>query len=107
MTSTPPARSLWIFKRHAAGTGRKHMFVFIPNAAYADFDPSTSQTCTGTVIHVIGSPLLGFYHEFKRNYNPASDALSAAVESYKHLGLVEQIVIPEPSHSTFSTNAKP
>ena len=43
---------------------RAHFAIFIPSAA----DPQI-----GTVINVVGAPMIGYLLEFKRNYVPASD----------------------------------
>jgi hypothetical protein len=31
--------------------------------------PSKDWSCAGTVIHVVGNPMIGFHHQFKRNFN--------------------------------------
>lgn len=51
---------------------RAHFAIFIPNAAMSHMDLSTQirQTaCSGTIIHVVGEPLMaGYMLEIKRNY---------------------------------------
>ncbi|KAL4796725.1 hypothetical protein BDV19DRAFT_387918 [Aspergillus venezuelensis] len=42
---------------------------------FAIFIPSPSTPTTGTLINVVGAPMTGFYHEFKRGYNPEKDSL--------------------------------
>jgi hypothetical protein len=41
---------------------------------FAVFVPSANNASTGTLIHVIGSPMAGYSLEFKRNYCPDADA---------------------------------
>ena len=43
-------------------------------AHFAIFAPSAKDGSTGTLVHVVGSPMAGYMLEFKRNYCPeASD----------------------------------
>ena len=52
--------SLISFRPHK--NQRAHFSIFVPSAG----DPSK-----GTLIHVVGAPMVGFSLEFKRNYSPA------------------------------------
>jgi hypothetical protein len=63
--------------------------------------PSKTETCKGTVIHVVGNPMAGFFHEFKRNYNTyASKSLGTVVL----LGYIQESLHVDPSSSAFSTD---
>ena len=67
-------RPIWLIKSKRAGTGRKHIALFIPIAAHAGRQPlDGSPECKGTKIHVVGSPVTGYCHEFQRNYTSSTD----------------------------------
>ncbi|KAL5333727.1 hypothetical protein BJX70DRAFT_391966 [Aspergillus crustosus] len=44
-------------------------------AHFAIFVPSPSHPETGSLINVVGAPMLGFMHEFERNYTPSKDII--------------------------------
>lgn len=65
-------RSVYLAKHRASGSQRAHFTIFIPNV---DGDRETlahdygSRPCSGTVIHVVGEPLMaGYALEIKRNH---------------------------------------
>ncbi|KAK3900204.1 hypothetical protein C8A05DRAFT_36168 [Staphylotrichum tortipilum] len=66
-TQGPPApRPFYLCIDGRTPKARGHFALFLPNS------PSKSPPgSVGTVIHVVGNPLLGFFHEFKRNFNTA------------------------------------
>lgn len=82
------------------GQQRAHFAIFIPHAAYLGLDPNDrSKPCIGTVIQVVGAPMLGYAHEFKRNYD-REDA--DGVETFVHLGSVGPDHIVEPQTTAMS-----
>ncbi|KEZ41051.1 hypothetical protein SAPIO_CDS7096 [Scedosporium apiospermum] len=82
------------------GQQRAHFAIFIPHAAYSGLDPNDrSKPCIGTVIQVVGAPMLGYAHEFKRNYD-REDA--DGVETFVHLGSVGPDHIVEPQTTAMS-----
>ncbi|WVN90131.1 uncharacterized protein L203_105366 [Cryptococcus depauperatus CBS 7841] len=66
-----PCRSIYLAKHRGIASQRAHFALFIPNAADDRKDLSQdfqSTPCSGTVIHVVGEPvMLGYALEFKRN----------------------------------------
>jgi hypothetical protein len=50
---------------------RAHFAIFIPNAGFVLQDPNNRSLgeCKGTLIHVIGAPMAGYRHEFRRAYD--------------------------------------
>jgi hypothetical protein len=49
------------------------MMVYISNASCADTHPTSGNSSIGTVLQVVGAPMLGFTHEFIRNYNISNE----------------------------------
>lgn len=97
-------RPVYLFVYGRSSRSRGHFAIFIPNALDVNQPPSVNETCTGTVIHVVGSPLMGFYHEFKRNYNTyGSKSFSAAVL----LGYVQESLHVDPSTNVVSKDIVP
>jgi hypothetical protein len=47
--------------------------VYIPNSSYAATPPTPGTPSVGTVLQVIGAPMLGFVHEFIRKYDITQD----------------------------------
>ncbi|KAK4237714.1 hypothetical protein C8A03DRAFT_15779, partial [Achaetomium macrosporum] len=82
---------------------RGHFAIFIPNASDIDQTPSKGQPCKGTVIHVVGNPLRGFYHEFKRSYNPYDELRPMAVVP---LGYIQHPLVLDPSTDEYSTDQR-
>ncbi|KAK2836833.1 hypothetical protein FQN49_006681 [Arthroderma sp. PD_2] len=56
-------RPVHLLTSRASSAQRKHFGVFIPFAK----DPQN-----GTVIHVVGAPMVGYKLEFKRNFSPST-----------------------------------
>ncbi|KAL4947542.1 hypothetical protein BDW69DRAFT_199574 [Aspergillus filifer] len=48
---------------------------FRQRSHFAIFIPSPSATSTGTLINVVGAPMVGFAHEFKRGYTPENGSI--------------------------------
>lgn len=98
------SRTIWVIKKKRTGLGRRHVAIFGPNADDPDANlmenESTSTVCPGTVIHVVGSPMTGFCHEFKRNCDTSSEEEN--VESAVLLGSIDSKYIIDPKHRTFS-----
>ena len=95
-------RPVYLLKYQATGQGRKHVAIFIPNAAHVDKNPTDRNSgCLGTIIHVIGAPMSGFAHQFKRNYNSSE---SRNLESGTNLGSVDSRHVHDPSTTQFSTD---
>lgn len=55
-------RNLFLVKSRQASTQRAHFAIFVPSAADAN---------VGTLIQVVGAPMVGYQLEFERNYSPA------------------------------------
>ncbi|GIZ38822.1 hypothetical protein CKM354_000222300 [Cercospora kikuchii] len=92
-----PTRSIYLAKYRTSSRERAHFAVFIPNAQDDRQDLSQtfkSHEAKGTIIQVIGEPLMsGYILEFKRNYECSTDP---ALEILKYLGSVEGIYLFEP-----------
>ncbi|KAL3473550.1 hypothetical protein BJX99DRAFT_233375 [Aspergillus californicus] len=56
-----PPRTIHILTSRFSPKQRAHFAIFVPSAT----DPQT-----GSVINVVGAPMTGFMHEFKRVFNP-------------------------------------
>jgi hypothetical protein len=90
-----------------------HFAIFIPNAPEnANQPPSSSSTtnpscCTGTVIHVVGNPLIGFHHEFKRNYNTSDGDAFRSLATPILLGHVDPSLHADPTIPGFTTDTTP
>ncbi|KAK5123974.1 hypothetical protein LTR85_002171 [Meristemomyces frigidus] len=77
---------------------RAHFAIFVPNEADADKDPNDRDvTCKGTLIHVVGTPMTGFVHEFKRNHDCGQ---AQPPRTVVNLGSVDAAHISKPSYKT-------
>lgn len=99
-------RLVWLAKSRNSKAQRAHFAVFIPNTAHAAQDPNDrSIPCLGTQIHVVGTPMTGYVHEFKRNFDAAS---SPDIERLVRLCEVESSIVVDPeSDAGFSTDSAP
>ena len=95
-------RPVWIIKSKRSQSGRRHMAIFIPNLDCLNEDPNDkSKTCLGTKIHVTGAPMVGFCHEFQRNYSPTYDnTFDFAVK----LASIDSTYVKDPPYATFSAD---
>jgi hypothetical protein len=57
-------RTVYLISSRLVPSQRAHFAIFIPSAAEMQI---------GTVINVVGAPMIGYSLEFKRNYSPAAD----------------------------------
>jgi hypothetical protein len=96
---------VYLFVSGRTSKARGHFAIFIPNASDEEKTPSKTEPCTGTVIHVVGNPMIGFSHEFKRNYN-TSDDLKSLVRVVL-LGHIQESLHVDSSSGTFSTDVLP
>ncbi|KAB8261535.1 hypothetical protein BDV32DRAFT_121454 [Aspergillus pseudonomiae] len=55
-------RTIYLVSFRPAPSQRAHFAIFVPSA----IDP-----LIGSLIHVVGAPMAGFAHEFKRGYDPS------------------------------------
>ena len=89
---------LAVFRRTTSQ--RAHFAIFIPNAECVQNDlDDRSIPCLRTLIHVIGTPMSGYAHEFKRNYNGTE---SVELTKMVRLGSVDSTCITDPPNKTFS-----
>ncbi|UNI16350.1 hypothetical protein JDV02_002787 [Purpureocillium takamizusanense] len=68
------SRPVYLALHPGGPNSRTHFAVFIPHASLADTDLSASSfkdaPCTGTIVQVVGEPLMsGYALEFKRNFD--------------------------------------
>jgi hypothetical protein len=73
--------------------GRHHMAAFVPDLSHKDAYPST-EDCLGTLFQVKVSPLAGFMHEIRRNWNCQNDT---GIESVHLLCQVGSQHVPDDS----------
>ncbi|KAG8631132.1 hypothetical protein KVT40_000272 [Elsinoe batatas] len=67
----PPHLPLYLAKYQPTPSQRRHFGIFIPYPSHADHDPDDRPApILGSQIHVIGNPMSGSVHEFKRAFNP-------------------------------------
>lgn len=89
---------LAVFRRSEAKRAR--FAIFIPNAGSAAKDPNNrSIPCRGTLIHVVGTPVSGYGHEFRRNYDCTQPS---ELKKMVRLGWVDSSCIADPLHKTYS-----
>lgn len=98
-------RPVWLAKRRSSRSQRAHFAIFVPNAADATKDPNVrSVPCKGTSIHVVGAPMAGFQHEFKRNDDCGPDQ---DLETLVQIGWVNSDHVFDPPTDAFSTDDTP
>ncbi|KAE8338367.1 hypothetical protein BDV24DRAFT_166392 [Aspergillus arachidicola] len=54
-------RTIYLISFRPATSQRAHLAIWVPSAG---------ESKHGSLIHVVGAPMAGFCHEFKRGYNP-------------------------------------
>lgn len=86
-------RPVWLAKSRGSRSQRAHFSIFVPNAADAAIDPNAGSSCKGTVIHVVGAPMAGYGHEFKRNHDPST---SQDLENMVRIGWVNSEHVADP-----------
>jgi hypothetical protein len=82
------------------------MMVYIPNASCANNHPTSEIPSTGTVLQVVGAPMLGFAHEFLRNYTINSEPSSGG-PTVTLIGKVDAASIRDPPLTTNLEEANP
>jgi hypothetical protein len=88
-------RTLYL-ARYPKVTGRAHLAIFVPSAADAE---------VGTLIHVVGAPMMGFQLVFKRNYPPHDPQEACQTVP---IGEIDSAYIAEdPPHITRSIDDAP
>jgi hypothetical protein len=93
------SRPLYLLVNGRTSKARGHFAIFIPNASDVDQAPSKDWSCAGAVIHVVGNPMIGFHHQFKRNFNTYGwKTLVTAVL----LGHVQHSLHVDPSAAKYS-----
>ncbi|KAK9438247.1 hypothetical protein VB005_09255 [Metarhizium brunneum] len=100
-------RSVYLAKYRGSPSQRAHFAIFIPNSTNdnPDLDKDwKSKPCMGTVIHVVGEPLMkGYSLEFKRNECSTSPDIHELV----FLGTVDSTHIHDPPSPNFVREAHP
>lgn len=93
-------RPVYLAKFRSSPNQRAHFAIYVPNADHAEKDISSMSTHSlGTLIHVIGAPMTGFFHEFKRNYDPTQ---SAFLQDIVRIASINSEHIRDPENSTLS-----
>jgi hypothetical protein len=93
------SRPIYLFVYSRTPKARGHFAIFVPNDA--NQTPSTGQPCKGTIIHVVGNPLQGFYHEFKRNYDTYDELRPMTMVL---LGSIQHSLVADPGTDDYSTD---
>lgn len=101
-------RSFYLAKYRTSKSQRAHFAIFIPNA---DSDSDNlghdfrSRSCKGTVIHVVGEPVMaGYTLEIKRNYECST---SQDLKKLVLLGYVDTCNVYEPKSSSYVKETSP
>ncbi|OAL69832.1 hypothetical protein A7D00_5871 [Trichophyton violaceum] len=89
------SRPLYLVAFRGAPSQRKHFAIFLPNEG---------ETEKGTVIHVVGAPMAGYQHEFKRNYNPF---MSKTFHAVVQIGQIDKSHIAYPQGDNFEKSDTP
>lgn len=101
-------RSVYLAKYRGSASQRAHFAIFVPNAADSNKDLSRefrSSSCKGTIIHVVGEPVMnGYALEFKRNYECST---SRDLQEMILLGYVDSATLYNPSYSKFMKENHP
>lgn len=63
-------RPIWLAKSRQTSLERAHFALLVPNDEYIHKDPNDSGgACIGTKFHVVGAPMVGYMHQFKRGWD--------------------------------------
>jgi hypothetical protein len=100
---SPPNRPIYIAKLKGQPNRRSHMMIYIPNLTSLSHDPSPGSSenreghppSPGTVLQVIGAPMLGFNHEIIRNHD-INDESNGVLSTFALVGLVEGRFVRDP-----------
>ena len=88
------SRPIWLAKFRSTALQRAHFALFVPSDAYIEQDPNDRiKPCVGTLIHVVGLPMAGFRHEFKRNYDISQ---TTRLEKMVRIGWLESKLVYDP-----------
>ncbi|EFE43416.1 hypothetical protein TRV_01801 [Trichophyton verrucosum HKI 0517] len=88
-------RPLYLVTFRTGPSQRKHFAIFLPNEGDSQ---------QGTVIHVVGAPMAGYQHEFKRNYNPFTSAIFHTVTE---IAQIDDCHIANPQTKDFQKDSTP
>ncbi|KAF4553641.1 Hypothetical protein D9617_6g093720 [Elsinoe fawcettii] len=95
----PERLPVYLAKYQPSPSQRRHFGIFIPYAAYAETNLGEQRTSVlGCQIHVVGTPMSGFAHEFKRNFNPFDDVEKC--EKMVEIGSIEVELCSSPPDGT-------
>lgn len=101
-------RSVYLAKYRTSSRERAHFAIFVPNSQNDRSDLSQtfkSQETNGTIIQVIGEPLMsGYILEFKRNYDCSTDP---TLKLLKYLGSIDEIYLFEPESDELVQESTP
>ncbi|KAI1774801.1 hypothetical protein F4818DRAFT_418984 [Hypoxylon cercidicola] len=101
-------RPIYLAKFRQASHQRAHFGIFVPNINHSPEDPNIkSAKVIGTVYHVVGAPMCGYIHEFKRNYDVYDGSDTEDLEKLVPLGSVDSRYIYEPTTTKFSKDDTP
>ncbi|KAK3935021.1 hypothetical protein QBC46DRAFT_58986 [Diplogelasinospora grovesii] len=102
------SRSVYLATYRGSASQRAHFAIFIPNAADDSRDLSVdfrSDSTKGTVIHVVGEPVMnGYTLEFKRNYECKD---SRDLQKLVRLGTVDAANLYDPPSTKFVKESTP
>lgn len=88
-------RNLYLIKYRQVSTQRAHFAIFVPSGA----NPQV-----GTLINVVGAPMVGYRLEFRRNHNPSE---SQEPHTTLLLGDIESQHIIDSTHNSRTRDDMP
>jgi hypothetical protein len=91
-------RPIYIVKLKGQPNRRSHMMIYIPNISSISHHLDGNQEghpSPGTVLQVIGAPMLGYNHEFIHNYN-INDRSKGVLTTLALVGMVEGKYFRDP-----------
>lgn len=100
MSSSEQQLRMWMlqWRKRQGARGRRHAAIFILNAEYNHVDPGSGSQCLGTLYHVQGSPMSGFFLEIRRNFDDTStNGINAAIL----VAVVERRHVWQPPTNTY------
>ncbi|OAL66413.1 hypothetical protein A7C99_1799 [Trichophyton rubrum] len=74
------------------------------NPHFSNISPYLAESLGCTVIHVVGAPMAGYQHEFKRNYNPF---MSKTFHAVVQIGQIDKSHIAYPQGDNFEKSDTP
>lgn len=107
-TSTMSERPVYLAKYNGNASRRAHFALFIPYALDETAALSrgfTAKPCKGTIIHVVGEPVMsGFALQFKRNYDCST---IPDLQELVHLGYVQSAHLFKPADADYVEESTP